>query len=223
MQRIDYADRELAVMKLADEMAAALRTQLAVQERVSIAVPGGTTPGPIFDALSAVDLDWARVTILLTDERYVPEDSPRSNAGLIRGRFLQGKAAAARFIPFFQPGADAAEAAAALSAGLEDQLPLSLVVLGMGEDMHTASLFPGAHGLEAALAPDAPIVLPISTESQPEPRLTLSARVLNGALHKHVLMFGTAKRDAFENALGRDPVEAPIMAVVQGGTVHWAP
>lgn len=223
MKRVEYADREMAVMKLADEMAAALRMQLTAQEQVSIAVPGGTTPGPIFDALSAVDLDWARVTVMLTDERYVPTDSPRSNAGLIRARLLQGHASKANFVPFYNPEMDAAAAAEHLSVSLEPHLPLSLVVLGMGEDMHTASLFPAAPGLEAALAPDAPAVLPIETESQPEPRLTLSARVLNTALDKHVLIFGDAKRVAFENALGRDPMEAPIMAVVQGGTVHWAP
>lgn len=223
MKRIDYADRELAVMALADAMAAALRMHLSAQEQVSIAVPGGTTPGPVFDALSAVDLDWARVTVMLTDERYVPEDNSRSNAGLIRARLLQDRAAAAQFLPFYMPGAPAASAAEEMSKALEPHLPLSLVVLGMGEDMHTASLFPGADGLDAALAPDAPAVLSIATDSQPEPRLTLTARVLNGALDKHVLIFGEGKRAALENALGRDPTVAPIMAVAQGGIFHWAP
>ncbi|MEM1350838.1 MAG: 6-phosphogluconolactonase [Pseudomonadota bacterium] len=223
MDRIDYADRELAVIQLADKLASGLRMHLSTADSVSIAVPGGTTPGPVFDALSAADLDWERVTVMLTDERYLPEESPRSNAGLIRSRLLQGPAAAANFIPFYQTNQDASAAAASLSNRLAPHLPLAIAVFGMGSDMHTASLFPEAAGLELALASDAPAVLPVVAESQPEPRLTLSARVLNSALDKHLLIFGEEKAEALERALGRDPSEAPIMAVLQGGTVHWAP
>jgi 6-phosphogluconolactonase len=223
MRIIDYPDRDLAAMGLADAMAAGLRTSLSLRDRVSMAVPGGTTPGPVFDILNGADLDWYRVTVMLTDERWVPEDHERSNAALIRGRLLQGRAAAADFMPFYRPGMTAAEAAPVLSEALAPHLPLSLLVLGMGADMHTASLFPGAEGLMEALRAEAPAVCPISTPSQPDPRITLSAPVLDGALEKHLVIFGEDKKRALEKARSLAPEEAPIAAVLQGGTIHWAP
>ena len=223
MQFIEYADRDMAAMGLADAMASTLKNTLLTHDRASLAVPGGTTPGPIFDILSAVDLAWERVTVLLTDERWVPDDHERSNAGLIRARLLQGRAGRAGFIPYYRSGLSADEASLFLSEEFAPHFPLSLLVLGMGADMHTASLFPGARGLENALRADAPAVCAIATDSQPEPRITLSASILNGAIDKHLVIFGDNKRAALENAQGRAPEEAPITAVMQGGTVHWAP
>jgi 6-phosphogluconolactonase len=223
MEVIEYADRDLAAMGLADAMAGALKNSLLTHERASMAVPGGTTPGPVFDILSAADLDWERVTIMLSDERWVPDTHARSNAGLIRTRLTKGRAANAVFIPFYRDGLTAPEAAQQLSGELAPHFPLSLLVLGMGADMHTASLFPGAEGLKEALAADAPGLCAVSPKSQPEARITLTAPVLNGALEKHLVIFGDEKREAWENAKGRPPEEAPVAAVMQGGYVHWAP
>lgn len=223
MQIIDYPDRDAAALALADILAASLAGHLARHSRASLAVPGGTTPGPIFDHLCAAGLDWARVTILLTDERWVPDDSPRSNAGLIRARLMQGPAARASFIPFYKAGFSAEAATPILSRDLEAHFPLSVLLLGMGADMHTASLFPGAPGLAAALSPDAPALCAVSPESQPEPRITLSARVLNTAAEKHLVIFGEDKRVALQQSVTLTPQEAPISAVIEKGTVHWAP
>jgi 6-phosphogluconolactonase len=223
MEIIDYADREMAAMGLADAIASALRRTLSQGDDACMAVPGGTTPGPVFDLLSGADLDWGRVTVLLTDERWVPDDHPRSNAGLIRERLLQGRAAAAHFIPFYRPGLTAAEAAEQLSYDLAKQFPLSVCVLGMGADMHTASLFPGAQGLAEALDPAAPALCAIMTDAQPEPRITLSAPILDNAMEKHLVIFGEDKKRALETAMRRPPEEAPVAAVMEGGTVHWAP
>ena len=109
-------------------------------------MPGGTTPGPVFDMLSAVDLDWARVTVLPNDERWVDEDDPRSNARLVRGRLLQGRAAAATFVSLHRAGETPEEAAPAVAEAVAPHLPLSVLLAGMGDDMHTASLFPAATG-----------------------------------------------------------------------------
>jgi 6-phosphogluconolactonase len=223
VQVIDYPDRDLAVMGLADAMASALESCLLTHDAASLAVPGGTTPGPVFDVLCAADLDWARVTIMLTDERWVPDTHERSNAGLIRSRLLQGPAAAARFIPFYREGLTAEEAASDLGHDLAPHFPLSLLLLGMGADMHTASLFPGAEGLAAALRDDAQPLCAISPDSQPEPRITLSAPILDGAMEKHLVIFGDDKRAALERAMSLPSQEAPIAAVIEGGTVHWAP
>ena len=222
MEFFEYPDRDMAAMRIADMLAGKLRELLMNRESVSLAVPGGTTPGPIFDVLSAADVDWDRVTIMLTDERWVEPDSPRSNAGLISARLLQGPAAAARFQPFYKHGMTADEAAKELSEEISGLLPLSMVLLGMGDDMHTASLFPGARGLDTALAEDAPALCAIETDAQPEPRITLSAPALNRAIEKHLVIFGDSKREAFEAAMSQPAHVAPIRAVIQGGFVHWA-
>lgn len=223
MKIIEYLDRDMAAMGIADTMVGALDAWLSTHDRASLAVPGGTTPGPIFDKLCAADVDWSRVTVLLTDERWVPDTHDRSNAGLIRARLLQGPASKATFIPFYKEGLSVQEAATALSQELAGHFPLSLLLLGMGADMHTASLFPGAPGLEAALDPRAARLCAVTPDSQPEPRITLSAAVLDGALDKHLVIFGDDKRRALEKAITLTPQEAPISAVIKGGTVHWAP
>lgn len=222
MQFKEYPDRDMAVLSIADSLASALRRLLAGSETVSFAVPGGTTPAPIFDALSTADLDWSRVTVMLTDERWVPTSSDRSNAALVKKHLLQGHAKAAAFIPFYKEGLSAQDASGPLSETYQHYFPLSLILLGMGADMHTASLFPNAPGVEAALARNAPALCSVTPPDQPEPRITLSARVLDAALEKHIVIFGQDKRDALENARGRDPLDAPINAVLQGGVVHWA-
>ena len=101
-------------------------------------------------------------------------------------------------------------------------LPIAILVLGMGADMHTASIFPGADRLAEALDSHAPILVPMRAPGAPEPRITLSARVLNAAIRKHVLIYGQEKRDALEQAMHLSPSEAPIKAVISGATVHWA-
>lgn len=217
-----YPDREMLAMDLANKLAGDLRTQLQHEDRVVLAVPGGTSPGPIFDDLCAADLDWSRVDVMLTDERWVPEDSPRSNTRLIRERLLVDRAAAARMLPLYAPAHEPEEVLAEIEAQISGELPLAVVLLGMGADMHTASIFPGADKLDAALASDAPILLPMRAPGAPEPRITLSARVLNDAIRKHVLIFGDEKRNALNNARGKSPKDAPINAVLSGAQVHWA-
>ncbi|WP_298494420.1 6-phosphogluconolactonase [uncultured Maritimibacter sp.] len=219
----EYPDRELMMMDIADRVASELRQALRNGERASIAVPGGTTPGPIFDTLSGVDLHWDRLDVMLTDERWVPEDSPRSNTRLLRERLLVDKAAAARLVPLYD-GTDAPEESLdRLSQGIDALLPLSVVVLGMGDDMHTASLFPEADLLDEALSAQAPTLLAMRAPGAPEPRITMSARVLNGAMSKHLVITGAAKREALERAAKlNDARQAPVSAVLKDTTVHWA-
>jgi len=112
---------------------------------------------------------------------------------------------------------------AELETNISPVLPIDVCLLGMGADMHTASLFPGADRLADALAEDAPILVPMRAPGLEEPRITLSARVLDGALCKHVVITGARKRAALERAQHMRPLEAPIAAVLAGATVHWCP
>lgn len=219
----EYPDAELMMFDLADILASELSMALRQNDEVSFCVPGGTTPAPIFDVLSGVKLDWDRVTVLPSDERWVPEGHERLNARLIRQRLLTGRAANARFLPLY---ADAPEPEAVidqLAAGIEPLLPLNVLLLGMGADMHTASLFPGADGLAEALDDDGPLLVPIRAPGAGETRVTLSARVLADAMSCHVVITGAEKRKALERAQDLSADEAPILSVLANATVHWAP
>lgn len=217
-----YPDREFLMLGLANVIAGQLADFLRREGRASLCVPGGTTPGPIFDTLSGVDLDWANVAVFLNDERWVPEDSPRSNTRLLRERLLRSKAAAAQMIPLYAAADAPEEKLVELAEGLRPHLPISVLLLGMGADMHTASLFPGADRLTEALAPDAPILLPMRSEAAGEPRITLTAPVLKGAMNIHILIVGNEKRTALERAQTLPAEEAPVRAVLDNAIVHWA-
>ncbi|MFD2174147.1 6-phosphogluconolactonase [Rhodobacter lacus] len=223
MNLVDYPDRELMMIALADQIASQLRRALERAERVTLCVPGGTTPAPVFELLSELELDWGRVNVLLNDERWVDETSPRSNTALLRRHLLKGRAAAATLVPLYLPAPRPEDRMAEISEAVQEVLPLTVVLLGMGEDMHTASLFPGADRLEEALANDAPPVLAMRAAAAGEPRITLSAPVLREAMHCHLLITGAQKRTALERAGTLPEIEAPVRTVLSHATIHWAP
>jgi 6-phosphogluconolactonase len=232
--RQDYPDRDTLMRGLAELVADQLRAAHATKHhapdgarrRVTLAVPGGTTPGPCLAALSEADLAWADVDVLATDERMVPEFSDRANSRLIRETLLQNAAGAARLIHYHAAGTFLEPVLDTIRARVAETLPIDVAVLGMGADMHVASLFPGAPGLAEALAPDAPPLVRVEPADQPEARLTLPARVLRGASVIHILITGADKLAALERALADGPVEeAPVRAVLTAPcpvTVHYA-
>jgi 6-phosphogluconolactonase len=218
----EYPDREMLALSLADQMASQLAQQLRSSDTASLCVPGGTSPTLVFETLSGADLDWNRVTVFLGDERWVDGEHKRSNGRLLRRHLLRDRAAAANYIDLYT-GTDAPdEAAEALAEAIRPHLPISVVLLGMGNDMHTASLFPGADRLAEGLAADAPLVLPIRAEGAEEPRITLTRPALADAMNVHVMIMGPEKREALERAQKLDATEAPIRAFLDNATVHWA-
>lgn len=222
MKLIEYPDRARLFAGLATALADGLAQAIADQGHAALSVPGGTTPGPVFDLLCDTPIDWAKVAVFLNDERWVGEDSPRSNTALIRARLLRGNAAAARMIPLYAPAPQPEDKLDALAQGLAPHLPISVLLLGMGTDMHTASLFPGADRLAQALAPDAPILMALRADAAGEPRITLTAPILRAAKSIHVLITGAEKREALMRALHSPVDQAPIRSVLETATVHWA-
>ncbi|MCG7626456.1 6-phosphogluconolactonase [Epibacterium sp. MM17-32] len=219
----EYPDREMLSIAVANRIAGDLKNHLLRHDQAALAVAGGTTPGPIFDDLCAAELDWENVCVMATDERWVPADSERSNARLIRNRLLTNRAAVAQFLPFYVEGEEPDNAVVSLSEQVKSQCNLAVVLLGMGEDMHTASLFPGVAGLAEALSADAGALAVMRPDSQPEARITLTAPILDSAMAKHLVIFGDAKREALDRAVSLPPEEAPIQAVLSECQVHWAP
>ncbi|MGJ8609970.1 MAG: 6-phosphogluconolactonase [Yoonia sp.] len=220
MELIEYPDAEMMMMALGDDIAGQLKGHLLTNDSVSFAVPGGTTPGPVFDVLcSNKSIDWSRVNVMLTDERRVPEDHERSNTRLVKNRLLVDAAAAANYVSYLPDGPDAN--IEELSKRVEPHLPISVMLLGMGADMHTASIFPNSPDLETALNTLYPLVT-VQPPDGLEPRISLSATALKSAINCHVVIIGAEKRAALERAQSLTPAEAPIAAILDEATVHWA-
>ncbi|MFD1797517.1 6-phosphogluconolactonase [Paracoccus aurantiacus] len=217
---VTYPDRELLSLSLADRIAGQLRQQLEAVGPASLCVPGGSTPAPMFKALSGLPLDWANITVFLNDERWVPANNPRSNSAMLRETLMNGPAASANYLDLYTGDPTPEGAAPALSERLRPLLPITVLVLGMGDDMHTASLFPGADGLDKLLAHDAPPVM--AAAGGAEPRITLTAPALQSALNIHIMIVGAQKRAALEAATGANPIDAPISAFLRDATVHYA-
>lgn len=222
MKLVEYPDRDMMMIDIANQIAGELESALLTGGMASISVPGGTTPGPIFDVLCAADLDWSNVSIMLNDERWVPESSDRSNTRLLRERLLTNRAISAKLVPLYTPADSPEEGIPALTEAVEAALPLTVLLLGMGPDMHTASLFPGADRLADALDSNAPTLMAMRADGAGEPRVTLTAPVLNAALSKHIVITGAEKKAALERAAHLGAMEAPVRHVWGGAKVHWA-
>ncbi|MBT8074230.1 MAG: 6-phosphogluconolactonase [Xanthomonadales bacterium] len=224
-----YESRAEASAAAAELLAALVRKKLSgsPQAQASLVVSGGSTPGPCFDLLSREPLDWTRVTVMPSDERWVPADHPDSNERLIRSRLLQNRAARGNVLPLFRAGVEATQAPSLIQADLADTAqPFSAVLLGMGEDGHFASLFPDFEQLPAALEPETqePCMV-VQTASSPHLRISLTLSALLNSGHIVLLIFGAAKREVFETAKqggSAYPVEALLRHSRKPLTVIWA-
>lgn len=219
---LEYNDREELVSSVAKILAYDLIASIKDRENVMFSVPGGSTPGPIFDKLCEFDLDWRRVSIILNDERWVPESNERSNTKLLRERLLIKKATLATYISMYSDTITPELGIPKLKKRIDPDLPISVLLFGMGADMHTASLFPGGDKLEEALSNNAPTLLPMRAAGAMEARMTLTAQVLNSSRFKHLVIFGEEKRKAFEKAIDLPNSIAPVSAILPGASVHWA-
>jgi 6-phosphogluconolactonase len=139
-----FADPESLAHALVETVTRQLRVSLAEGRSASLAVPGGRTPVPFFNQLSQSPLDWDRVFVTLTDERWVDVNDSASNERLLREHLLRNAAVQAHVVGLRGDSADAGDGATAAWQRLAViQRPFDAVVLGMGEDGHFASLFPG--------------------------------------------------------------------------------
>lgn len=216
--------------KLATAVAEKLAAGIAARGAASLAVSGGSTPKAFFQALSRKALDWPKVTITLVDERFVPADNPRSNHLLVAENLLQNEAGQAVFLPLYQPAATAEEAAQlATTETTAITPPFDVAILGMGNDGHTASFFPGGSNLALALDAATPRgIVTMEADGAGEPRLTFTFSSLQDARFLVLHIEGEAKKTVLAKAEGDGAEqEMPIRAVLRRAAtpvdIYWAP
>jgi len=228
-----FADRAELTAALAQAIVARLSDAVSARGSASLVASGGTTPGPLYDRLSGLAAPWERVSVTLADERWVPLDDPLSNARLVRARLIRDRASRARFIGLKTGHAEPELAEPDVDAALRAiPRPFDLVLLGLGENGHTASLFPHGQGLDAALNLADPAlaraVRPVAPDAPYPPRMSLTLRAILDSRLIVLLFTGEAKWAVYRQALEAGDVESqPVRAVLrQGATpveVWWAP
>ncbi len=200
---------------LAKAVAQDLRATLAKQPRATLAVSGGRSPVSFFQILSRADLDWGSVDIILVDERVIPTGHADSNTALVRQNLLQNRAAAARWIPLIEDDAADLQPERTVRAASAHYRRPDVLVLGMGADGHTASLFPQSPQLAAAMSPDcAQPLMYTEPVTAPHGRISLTAAEIARVPHLYLAIGGAEKKAVYERAIGK-PETYPVGKVLQ--------
>ena len=221
-----HTDARALAEALAEQVAAALRNAVAARGRALLVVSGGRSPVPFFECLARQELPWAKVQVSLADERWVPLDDPASNEALVRRHLLQGPAAQASMLGLYRAAQSLEEAAWQADQTLAGLPRIDVLVLGMGDDGHTASLFPASAKLTEALSADCPRrVLAMQAPSEPCQRLTQTLPRLAEARLILLAIQGAAKLATLNRALHPGAAsEMPIRAFLRPPLqVHWSP
>jgi len=224
----EFADANALVEGFSQQIASILKQAISKKGSASIAVSGGSTPKPLFAALSKFDLPWSKVSITLADDRWVDILDDASNEKLVRENLLVNFAAAANFVSLKTSDADAQDAEAQISDRLNAlHLPLDIIILGMGEDGHTASLFPCSAQIQEGLnLHRVKPVLATQPSTAPHQRMSLSLATIVASPHVFLHITGDSKRRVLEQALSQHTaIEKPIKAVCEHCSLNlvWAP
>lgn len=225
-----FEDRDALVTALRAGIESQLQAAVETRGQASWAVSGGSTPKPLFEAMQQSPLDWRHIDVALVDERWVPFDHPRSNEAFVAKNLLACRAADARLVGMKTDHDQAGDAAEEVNARYDAiAQPFDSVLLGVGPDGHTASLFPGADGLETAFALGAPTCVALTAQKtavtgDEVERMSLSADALARARHVLVMITGAEKKAVLENALDQ-PSNLPIgrLHAMKPFDVYWAP
>jgi len=211
---------------LAKDVAGRLNAAIAANGQATLVVSGGRSPVAFFQALIQQPLDWSKVLVTLADERWVPVEHTDSNAGLLKRHLLTGKAAKARFLNLYRSAASLEVAALEADQALAELAGIDVLVLGMGDDGHTASLFPGSPNLSEGLDPQSTRrCLPMLAPTVPHQRLSMTRALLSTAAFTALSVQGPGKLATLRAALaGDDLSEMPIRAFLQAPLdIYWCP
>ena len=219
-------DAKRLAATLASDVAERLRAAIASKGQACVVLSGGRSPVPFLEQLALEKLDWSKVTVSLADERWVPVEHADSNAGLLARHLLKGEAAKARFMGLYQRADNLDAAAQQADQVLADLPPIDVLVLGMGDDGHTASLFPDSPNLAEGLDPDSKRrCLPLLAPSVPHQRLSMTRALLSSAAFVALSVQGPGKLATLRAALaGDDLTQMPIRAFLHDPLdIYWCP
>lgn len=231
--RHDHENADALARALAEAMAQAVRDALESRGHALLSLAGGRTPLPAYRAVASMPFDWSRVTLLPGDDRCAPHFHAASNVRELHALFAAADGVAIEALTTDDGDPDASERHARAMLAAHRDTPFDFVVLGMGADAHTASLFPNARQLEAALDPASTLEAlrvdpdPLPPEA-PFPRVSLTAARLMRARELHLVVTGDAKRAVLEQVLAApDPMRQPVAAILHAPDacvhVHWSP
>jgi len=220
------ASPEQLAQALAERVAEALDYAVTTHGSASLVVSGGRSPIAFFEALSVCELDWKKVQISLADERWVASYHPDSNEALLRRHLLRNAAAEAGLLGLYQP-ADSLEEAARLAGRALERLsqPIDVLVLGMGNDGHTASLFPDSPLLKQGLdAEGTQACLPMQAPAEPRQRISMTYSLLASARVQCLSIQGAEKLETLRQAMQMEPAQMPIRAFLHAPLeIYWCP
>lgn len=218
MSRLEHAfsKQDDLVEALSQSILAQLQEAIETKGRASLLVSGGSTPKPLFEKLKQASLKWDKVSIGLCDERWVPSSHEDSNEQFVKDFLLQEKAGKAKFIGMYKEGMTADEAQEACSKDMDQLLPFDVVILGMGADAHTASLFPENMKLEEAFdLKNQNLCISIEPKTAPHMRLSLTLSAILSAEHLYLHFEGKEKLAVYKEAIsGEDRHTMPIRSVL---------
>ncbi|WP_374577335.1 6-phosphogluconolactonase [Phenylobacterium sp.] len=221
-----YADPEHLARAAAEATAEALAAAISQRGHASLVGTGGRSPAPVYDLLAANDaIAWDKVAVTLSDDRFVPPDSPDSNERLVRERLLVGAAARAAFTPISAPAVSVEAAAQAVEVGVRALAPYDVMLLGMGEDGHVASLIPGSPVLDQGMDSAGTrfcLGIPAGVGSPPLARVTMTMPALLQARLILVLIAGEVKKHVVEGRSGL-PVHALLDQAQAPVRILWTP
>lgn len=223
---LSFATRAEASSAAANAIAANLQRRLESDSGASLVVSGGSTPRACFRLLGQTPLDWAGVTVVMSDERWVDVSHDASNERMVRENLMQNEAASAALVSIFAPQVTAAQRCETLTNELAGKRFAS-ALLGMGADGHFASLFPDADQLAQGLLRDSQdIYIPVTTAASPFERVSLTLAALLHSDAIQLLCFGDDKFTVIEEALSqRDafPVSHLLHQDDVPVQIYWAP
>lgn len=214
----EFSSQQSLIDELSRSIADDLETAVRQNGKASLLVSGGSTPKPLFEALRRITLPWEKVTVGLCDERWVPPTHEASNERFVKQHLLQELAAKAQFVGMYCEGVGAEDAETACTEKIKTSLqPFDVLILGMGTDGHTASLFPRNPRLkEAFKAGDATLCIAIEPEGVPHTRMSLTPSAILGSKHLYLHFEGDEKRALYEEVIdGNDIYEYPVRAFLQ--------
>lgn len=229
-ERRDFANKTELAAALAEALAVDLKAGIAERGVASMCVSGGSTPKLLFQTLAdRNDIEWSKVDVTLVDERWVDDSSDRSNAKLVKQNLLQSYASSARFVPLYG-GSDKPDdaAVASLNATLVNvPHPFDAVILGMGNDGHTASFFPGGDTLQAALTDPGP-ALALTAPDAGEPRVTWTLPRLLDTRSLYLHIEGDEKAETLSRAqtdgeIDEMPVRSVLRQEAKPVQIYWCP